>query len=66
MYLSFYSVCDNLICLSNIYTSLQQASEWGMHELQGSFPRCKKRLPLDKGISGNGVGMYYFYTQFLH
>ncbi len=29
----------------NIYTSLRQASEWGMRALQGTFPRCKKRLP---------------------
>ena len=42
------SVCDNLIHLSNIYTSLRQASEWGMRGLQGSFPRCKKCLPSDK------------------
>jgi hypothetical protein len=42
------SVCDNLIRLSNIYTSLRQASEWGMRGLQGSFPRCKKCLPSDK------------------
>jgi hypothetical protein len=33
--------------LSNVYTSLRQASEWGMRGLQGSFPRCKKRLPTD-------------------
>ena len=40
------SVRDNLIRMSNVYTSLRQASEWGMRGLQGSFPRCKKRLPL--------------------
>jgi hypothetical protein len=34
-----------LLRLSNVYTSLRQASEWGMRSLQGSFPRCKKRLP---------------------
>jgi len=34
-----------LICLSNVYVSLHQASEWGMRGLQGTFPRCKKRLP---------------------
>jgi hypothetical protein len=28
--------------------SFCQASEWGMHGLQGTFPRCKKRLPSDK------------------
>ena len=32
-------------CLSNVYTSLRQASEWGMHGLQGSFSCIKKRLP---------------------
>ena len=42
------SLRDNLIRLSNVYTSLRQASEWGMRGLQGSFPRCKKRLPSDK------------------
>ena len=34
-----------LIHLSNVYVSLRQASEWGMRGLQGTFPRCKKRLP---------------------
>ncbi len=42
------SVRDHLIRLSNIYSSLLQASEWGMHGLQRTFPRCKKRLPTDK------------------
>jgi hypothetical protein len=42
------SVRDHLIRLSNIYTSLRQASEWGMRELQGTFPCCKKCLPTDK------------------
>ncbi len=42
------SVCDHLISLSNVYTSLWQASEWGMQGLQGTFPCCKKRLPSDK------------------
>ncbi len=37
-------VRDNLIRLSNVYTSLRQASKWGMHELQGTLPRCKKML----------------------
>ncbi len=41
-------VRDNLIRLSNVYTSLRQASKWGMCGLQGTFPRCKKRLPSDK------------------
>ncbi len=34
-----------LLRISNIYTSLQQASKWGMQSLRGTFPRCKKRLP---------------------
>jgi hypothetical protein len=42
------SARDRLLKLSNIHTSLHQASEWGMRGLQGSFPRCKKRLPTDK------------------
>ena len=33
--------------VSNVHTSLRQASEWGMRGLQGTFPRCKKRLPSD-------------------
>jgi hypothetical protein len=40
-------VRDHMIRLSNVYTSFRQASEWGMRGLQGTFPRCKKRLPLD-------------------
>jgi hypothetical protein len=32
-----------LICLSNVYVSLCQASEWGMIGLQGTFPCCKKK-----------------------
>ncbi len=31
-------VRNNLIHLSNVYTSLRQASEWGMRGLQGTFP----------------------------
>jgi hypothetical protein len=38
------SMCDRLLKLSNIYTSLCQASKWGIRGLQGSFPQCKKRL----------------------
>ncbi len=34
-----------LLKILNVYTSLRQASEWGMRSLQGTFPRCKKRLP---------------------
>ena len=42
------SVWDNMLALSNDYTSLRQASEWGMRGLQGTFPRLKKHLPSDK------------------
>ena len=41
-------VRDNLIRLSNVYTSLRQASKWGVHGLQWTFPQCKKQLPSDK------------------
>ncbi len=36
---------DYYLRVSNIHTLLCQASEWGMRGLQGTFPRCKKRLP---------------------
>ena len=39
------SVRDYMLKVSNVFTSLRQSSEWGMRALQGSFPRCKKRLP---------------------
>jgi hypothetical protein len=29
---------DYLLCISNVHTLLRQASKWGMHGLQGSFP----------------------------
>ncbi len=31
--------------ISNVHTSLCQASKWGMRGLQGTFPRCKKGMP---------------------
>ncbi len=40
-------VRDYLLKISNIHTSLRQASEWRMRGLQGSFPRLKRRLPSD-------------------
>ena len=40
-------ICDYYLRISNIHTSLRQASEWGMRGMQGTFPRCKKRLPSD-------------------
>jgi len=39
-----------LLKRSSYYTSLRQASEWGMRALQGSFPRLKKRLPSDSKL----------------
>jgi hypothetical protein len=30
--------------ISNVHTLLRQASEWGMHGMQGTFPQCKKCL----------------------
>lgn len=41
---------DILIDLHNRYTSLRQASEWGMRALQGSFSRLKSRLTSNKVI----------------
>jgi hypothetical protein len=40
-------VREYLLRISNLHTSLRQASEWGMRGLQGTFPRWKKRLPSD-------------------
>ncbi len=36
---------DYYLRVSNIHTSLHQAIKWGMRGLQGTFLRCKKRLP---------------------
>jgi hypothetical protein len=41
----YHGVQDYLLQMSNVNMLLWQASEWGMHGLQGTFPRCKKRLP---------------------
>jgi hypothetical protein len=43
-------VCDYLLRIPNVHTSLQQASEWGMHGMQGTFPCCKKCLPSDHAL----------------
>ena len=43
-------VRDYLLLISNVHTSLRQASEWGMRGLQGTFPRCKKRLPSNPAL----------------
>jgi hypothetical protein len=40
-------MCNYLLCISNVHTSLWQASEWGMRGSQGMFPCYKKRLPSD-------------------
>jgi hypothetical protein len=42
-----HDVCNYLLLILNVHTLLHQASEWGMRGLQGTFPRCKKRLPSD-------------------
>ena len=44
------NVRDYLLLISNVHTSLRQASEWWMHGLQGMFPRCKKRMPSDSAL----------------
>jgi hypothetical protein len=41
------NVRDYLLQISNVHTSLWQASEWGMRGMQGTFPCMKKRLPSD-------------------
>jgi hypothetical protein len=38
-------VWDYLLKISNIHTSMCQSSEWGMHELQETFPCLKRQLP---------------------
>jgi hypothetical protein len=45
-----HDVRDYLLLISNVHTSLRQASEWGMRGLQGTFPCCKKRLPSDHAL----------------
>jgi hypothetical protein len=45
-----HDVRDYLLLISNVHTSLHQASEWGMCGLQGTFPHCKKRLPGDPAL----------------
>ena len=42
---------DYLLRVSNVYTSLRQSSEWGMHALQGSFPGVRNAFQV---ISGRG------------
>jgi hypothetical protein len=49
------SVCDHLIQLGNVYTSLWQAIEWGMHGLQETFPHCKKTPANRQGQEVVGV-----------
>ena len=57
---------DYLLRISNVHTSLHQASEWGMHGLQGSFPRCKRRLPTNAAkrrlVLENIVLIHNFWT----
>jgi hypothetical protein len=40
-------VREYLLRISNVHTSLRQASKWGMRGLQGTSPCIKKRLPSD-------------------
>lgn len=40
-------VRNELIARANVYTSLRQASEWGMRALQGTFGRLTTRLTFD-------------------
>jgi hypothetical protein len=42
-----HDVQNYLLKISNVHTSLWQASEWGMRGLQGTFPCCKSCLPSD-------------------
>ncbi len=41
-----HEVHDYHLCISNVHTSLWHASEWGMRSMQGTFPCCKKCLPM--------------------
>jgi hypothetical protein len=41
------AMSDYMLCLSNVFMSLRQSSEWGMCALQSSFPQCKKYFPSD-------------------
>jgi hypothetical protein len=41
-------LANSLLRRHALYTSLRQASEWGMRALQGTFSRLKSRLTSDK------------------
>ena len=58
-------LCEYLLCISNVYTSLTQASKWGMHGMQGSFPmqETPSKQLLQKTSS---IGMNYINSQFLY
>ena len=62
-------VCDYLLQISNVHTSLRQASEWGMRGLQGTFPCCKKCLPSDSEqrrlVLEAIVLVHNFYTEYV-
>ncbi len=45
-----HNVRNYLLRISNVHTSLWQASEWGMQGMQGTFPRCKKCFPGDNNM----------------
>ena len=60
---------DYLLCLIDVYISLWQASECGMHGLQGTFLRCKKHLPSDNYKRGlvmeSIVVIHNFHTELM-
>jgi hypothetical protein len=45
-----HDVRNYLLLISNVHTSLRQASEWERRGLKGTFPFCKKRLLSDPVI----------------
>jgi hypothetical protein len=55
-----------LLLISNVHTSLCQASEWGMRGLQGTFPHCKKRLPSDPALHCLVIEAIVLIHNFLH
>jgi hypothetical protein len=42
-----HDISNYLLWISNVHTLLCQASEFGKRGMQGTFPKCKKRLPSD-------------------
>ena len=50
------AICDYLLWISNVHTLLWQASETGMHGLQGTFPRCKLQEAFAQQLSATTSG----------